>query len=127
MNNHPDPAAGLVQTVTQRVFGLPGARADYFGGEVGLGQLRAALAAALGLEQGAVCRGARSHCRFAQPLIHFIPYSLTYSVALFEVTMRPNPRWLPTAAAAAWAACGSRASGRIGGRRPARYVASSHI
>jgi hypothetical protein len=24
-----------------------------------------------------------SHCRFAPPLIHFIPYSLTYSVPLF--------------------------------------------
>jgi hypothetical protein len=28
-------------------------------------------------------RRARSHCRFAPPLIHFIPYSLTYSVPLF--------------------------------------------
>ena len=26
---------------------------------------------------------ARSHCRFIPPLIHFIPYSLTYSVPLF--------------------------------------------
>jgi hypothetical protein len=26
---------------------------------------------------------ARSHCRFVLPLIHFIPYSLTYSVPLF--------------------------------------------
>ena len=26
---------------------------------------------------------ARSHCRFATPLIHFIPDSLTYSVPLF--------------------------------------------
>ena len=25
----------------------------------------------------------RSHCRFVPPLIHFIPYSLTYSVPLF--------------------------------------------
>jgi hypothetical protein len=27
--------------------------------------------------------GARSHCRFVKPPIHFIPYSLTYSVPLF--------------------------------------------
>ena len=28
-------------------------------------------------------RRVRSHCRFAPPLIHFTPYSLTYSVPLF--------------------------------------------
>ena len=35
---------------------------------------------------------ARSHCRFAPPLIHFIPDLLPYSVPLFaEATMRPHP------------------------------------
>ena len=33
---------------------------------------------------------ARTHCRFVLPLIHFIPKSLTYSVPLFEATMRPD-------------------------------------
>ena len=46
-------------------------------------------------------RRARSHCRVALPLIHFIPDSLTYSVPLFsEATMRPNPRSPPRKPAA---------------------------
>jgi hypothetical protein len=40
-------------------------------------------AADLGPETDAVTPRARSHCRFAPPLIHFIPESLTYSVPLF--------------------------------------------
>jgi hypothetical protein len=54
-----------------------------------------------GLSQPDVQRGdrggrrARSHCRFVLPLIHFIPYSLTYLLPLC-LTMRPNPRRAPT-------------------------------
>ena len=42
--------------------------------------------AAVGRGTAEAARGgtrARSHCRFVQPLIHFIPDSLTYSVPLF--------------------------------------------
>jgi hypothetical protein len=56
------------------------------GGTLGHGAVAAALAAiALRGGAGAVGRGAaraRSHCRVAPPLIHFIPDSLTYSVPL---------------------------------------------
>jgi hypothetical protein len=38
-------------------------------------------------------RGARSQCRFALPLIHFIPDSLIFgATSISETTLRPNPR-----------------------------------
>jgi hypothetical protein len=39
--------------------------------------------AATARRQAEQVRRARSHCRFAPPLSHFIPYSLPYSVPLF--------------------------------------------
>jgi hypothetical protein len=41
--------------------------------------------------------GARSHCRFAPPLIHFIPDSLNiFDASLSDPTMRPDPSPRPT-------------------------------
>jgi hypothetical protein len=45
---------------------------------VGLGTWLLSLALGFGYGE----HRARSHCRFAPPLIHFIPYLLTYSVPL---------------------------------------------
>jgi hypothetical protein len=54
---------------------------------------------------------ARSHCRFALPLIHFIPYSLTYLVPLIlkrrrnisELFLKPQVRSVGTGVVAKFA------------------------
>jgi hypothetical protein len=77
---------------------------------------RALHAALLGRGQAEGAARARSHCRFAPPLICFIPESLAYSAPFYsEATMRPEPRRGAPGAAAA-AADGSGLGGAGGGR-----------